>query len=367
MGVSPMGPSCGMGVPPMGSPRGPGILPRLLSCALLLALPATALAQLGAPHTTLDPAGPQAAHIDRLWLVLLWGCAITFLLVMGALALAVVKHHPAPDTHDLPEPARGRVVRTLSIAVGVTVAVLAWFTAETLLAEHRLRRLQRPDDPEALTILVTGRQWWWQFTYQGAPGRPGDTLITANELHIPVGRPVHLRLVSADVIHSFWIPALHGKRDLIPGRENHLWLQADRPGVFEGQCAEFCGMQHAKMRLLVVAQPEEEFQAWFAAQREPAAEPRTDSERRGREVFLNTTCVMCHTVRGTSAGSRAGPDLTHLASRRTLGSAAMPNTRGHLAGWILDPQGIKPGNHMPPHAFPAEDLHPLLDYLESLK
>ncbi len=356
-----------MGVPPMGSPRGPVILPRLLSCALLLALPATALAQLGAPHTTLDPAGPQAAHIDRLWLVLLWGCAITFLLVMGALALAVVKHHPAPDTHDLPEPARGRVVRTISIAVGVTVAVLAWFTAETLLAEHRLRRLQRPDDPEALTILVTGRQWWWQFTYQGAPGRPGDTLITANELHIPVGRPVHLRLVSADVIHSFWIPALHGKRDLIPGRENHLWLQADRPGVFEGQCAEFCGMQHAKMRLLVVAQPEEEFQAWFAAQREPAAEPRTDSERRGREVFLNTTCVMCHTVRGTSAGSRAGPDLTHLASRRTLGSAAMPNTRGQLAGWILDPQGIKPGNHMPPHAFPAEDLHPLLDYLESLK
>lgn len=337
----------------------------LAPALLLAALPDLARAGLVGEHDALSPAGPQAMHIDRLWRALLWGCTAVFALVTGALVFAVVKHHPAPDTHDLPAPARRRVVRVISFAVGLCVAVLSWFTAETLIAEHRLRGLERPEDDGHLTILVTGRRWWWDIRYEFP--QASDIVATANEIHIPVGRPVHLRLVTADVIHSFWVPALHGKRDLIPGRENHLWLQADRPGVYEGQCAEFCGYQHAKMRLLVIARPEDEFHRWIAEQRLPAREPATESERLGREVFLKSSCVMCHTVRGTGAASRAGPDLTHLASRRTLGAVSVPNTRGHLAGWILDPQGIKPGNHMPPHAFPAEELHPLLDYLESLK
>lgn len=314
------------------------------------------------PHSALEPAGPQAAQIDGLWQQLLWGCSIVYLLVMTALVFAVVKHHPAPDTHDLPAPARRRVVQVISVAVGITVLVLAWFMGATLLAERRIAALETKNP---LTLQITGRQWWWDVLYEDVT--PSQQIRTANEIHIPVGRPVHLRLFSSDVIHSFWVPSLHGKRDLIPGRENSLWIQADRAGVFEGQCAEFCGHQHAHMRIRVVAQPEEEFQSWMEAQRRPAAEPVTASQQRGREVFLNHSCLMCHTVRGTIAGSRAGPDLTHLASRRSLGAVSMPNTRGHLAGWILDPQSVKPGNHMPPHALAAEELHALLDYLESLR
>lgn len=338
--------------------RGPVILTGW-TLALLAVL--TGCSRVG-PHSALDPAGPQAGQIDILWQQLLWGCTTVFGLVMGALVLALVKHHPAPDTQDLPEPARKRVVTIIAVAVAATVVVLAWFMGATLYAERQLASLETKNP---LTLTVTGRQWWWDVRYEDAT--PSNEFHTANEIHIPVGRPVHLRLFSADVIHSFWVPNLHGKRDLIPGRENNLWIQADRPGVYEGQCAEFCGLQHALMRIVVVAHPEEEFQTWLAAQRRPAAEPETDSQIRGREVFLGSTCIMCHTVRGTSAASRAGPDLTHLASRRTLGAATLPNTRGNLAGWILDPQTVKPGNHMPPHAFPADELHPLLDYLESLR
>ncbi|MBA4138210.1 MAG: cytochrome c oxidase subunit II [Opitutus sp.] len=314
------------------------------------------------PHSALEPAGTQAAHIDGLWRQLLWGCTIVYGVVMAALVLAVLKHNPAPDTQDLPEAARRRVVRIVSIAVGITILVLAWFMGATLSTERQLAQLETKNP---LTVKITGRQWWWEVLYEDQT--PSNQFQTANEIHVPVGRPVHLRLFSADVIHSFWVPNLHGKRDLIPGRENSLWIQADRPGVYEGQCAEFCGMQHAHMRIVVVAQPEEEFEGWLQAQRRPAPEPETETQVRGREVFLANTCVMCHTVRGTTAGSRAGPDLTHLASRRTLGAASIPNTRGHLAGWILDPQTIKPGNHMPPHTFEAEELRALLDYLESLK
>jgi cytochrome c oxidase subunit II len=314
------------------------------------------------PHHALDPAGPQAMHIDTLWQVLLWGCTAVYVVVMAALVFALLKHHPAPETKDLPEPARRRVVQVISIASGITVLVLAWFMGATLVAESRLRVIET-ENP--LTIVVTGKQWWWDVQYEDA--LPSNRIRTANEIHIQVGRPVHLRLFSADVIHSFWVPNLHGKRDLIPGRENSLWIQADRPGVFEGQCAEFCGMQHAHMRLLVIAQPEEEFTVWMAAQRQSPAEPASEIAQRGRDVFLGSTCMMCHTVRGTTAGSRAGPDLTHLASRRTLGAASMPNTRGHLAGWILDPQSVKPGNHMPGHTFDPDDFHALIAYLESLK
>lgn len=314
------------------------------------------------PRSTAGPAGPQAAHIDALWSLLFWICTGVFAVVMAALVLAVIKHHPAPDTKGLPEDSRRGIVRVVYVAAGLTVVLLAWIMGATLVAEARINTLSA-DNP--LTIQVTGKQWWWSITYEDAVS--SRFVVTANEIHIPVGRPVHLRLFSADVIHSFWVPRLHGKRDMIPGRENSLWLQADEAGVYEGQCAEFCGHQHAHMRLLVVAQPEDEFESWLEAQRRPAHEPRTELQRRGQEVFLGSTCVMCHTVRGTRAMSRAGPDLTHFGSRRTLAAGARPNSRGHLAGWILDPQGIKPGNHMPPHALASEDLHALLDYLESLR
>jgi cytochrome c oxidase subunit 2 len=215
-----------------------------------------------------------------------------------------------------------------------------------------------------LTIRVTGHQWWWEVQYQDPT--PSQIVTTAAAIHIPVGRTVQFELRSADVIHSFWVPNLHGKRDLIPGHPTRIFLRADRPGTFRGQCAEYCGYQHAYMRFVVVAEPEGRFQDWLEAQRQPTADPATERQRRGQQVFLGTTCVLCHTIQGTPARGRVGPDLTHLGSRPLIGGL-LPNTRGHLAGWIVDPQRIKPGVRMPLNVVNPGDLDALLDYLESLK
>jgi cytochrome c oxidase subunit 2 len=169
------------------------------------------------------------------------------------------------------------------------------------------------------------------------------------------------------VIHSFWVPNLQGKKDLIPGQVNTLHLQADRPGVFRGQCAEFCGLQHAHMALYVVAEPKEEFARWQARQRQPAPEPATDEQRDGLGVFLSSSCVLCHAINGTSAGGVTGPNLTHVASRLSLAAGTLPNTRRHLAGWIVDPQSQKPGNNMPPNLLRPDELQALLSYLEILR
>jgi cytochrome c oxidase subunit II len=176
-----------------------------------------------------------------------------------------------------------------------------------------------------------------------------------------------LELLSTDVIHSFWPPTISQKRDLIPGKDNSLWLQADTPGVYRGQCAEYCGQQHAKMGFLVIAQRPDSFASWLARQRDTALTPTTELARRGQEVFLASSCVMCHAIAGTPAGSRVGPDLTHLASRRTIAAGTLPNSRGNLAGWIIDPQKIKPGTRMPPNQLKPADLQALLEYLETLK
>lgn len=222
-----------------------------------------------------------------------------------------------------------------------------------------LAQLSNPSQA-AITIEVTGHRWWWEVRY------PDEDVVTANEIHIPVGQPVQLQLTSADVIHSFWVPQLHGKIDMVPGEVNSLRLQADDAGEYRGICAEFCGAQHARMQLVLVASPPEEFQAWLANQRQPAPEPASEITRRGQQVFLGSACVYCHTIRGTNASGEVGPDLTHLRSRRTLAAGTLLNTRGNLAGWILDPQHIKPGNLMPPTHLPSEDLLPLLEYLDTL-
>jgi cytochrome c oxidase subunit 2 len=212
---------------------------------------------------------------------------------------------------------------------------------------------------------VTGHQWWWEFEYLHP--QPSLSVTTANELHLPVGRPVVFRLQSADVIHSFWVPNLHGKIDLIPGRQTATWLQADRPGVSRGQCAEYCGAQHAHMALSVIAEPAGDFERWLAGQRAVAPAPSTPEQSRGLAVVERGPCAMCHTIRGTAAGARLGPDLTHFATRSTIGAGTAPNTRGHLAGWIADPQRLKPGNRMPPTGLSPADLQAVLAYLEILK
>ena len=192
-------------------------------------------------------------------------------------------------------------------------------------------------------------------------------VTTANEIHVPVGRPVQFELHSTDVIHSFWAPNFNGKKDLIPGHPTTLLITASRAGTFRGQCAEYCGAQHAHMRFVMVAEPVAAFDGWLAAQRQPSAAPGTEEEKKGLQVFTSSSCVLCHTIQGTSARGTVGPNLTHIASRPRLAAGTLPNNEGHLGGWILDPQQIKPGAHMPQNNLSPADLKALLSYLETLK
>ncbi|HEV2912330.1 MAG TPA: cytochrome c oxidase subunit II [Pyrinomonadaceae bacterium] len=320
-------------------------------------------------QSALDPAGPQAARIGRLWWLMFYVCSAVFLAVSIALLIAIFRERKGrekkkgdePDTS--PEPKRERLMtRIVAGAVGLTVVILFVFLITDFFTG---RALYSHADPQALTIKITGQQWWWDVEYETEPA--SSIVHTANEIHIPTGQLVKFRLTSTDVIHSFWVPNLNGKKDLIPGHEITLTFQADRAGEYRGQCAEFCGYQHAHMAFTVVAEAPEKFYEWMNRQRAPSVEPTNDAERRGQQVFLSSPCIMCHSIRGTIAGGRIAPDLTHLASRKSIAAGTLPNTRGHLAGWITNSQEIKPGNHMPPVPLGPEDLQALLAYLESLK
>jgi cytochrome c oxidase subunit 2 len=216
-----------------------------------------------------------------------------------------------------------------------------------------------------VNLRITAHRWWWDVTYDDAD--PTRVFRTANEIHVPVGRPVIATLDSVDVIHSFWVPSLAGKKDLIPGRTSTLEFQADKPGRYHGMCAEFCGWQHANMAFDVVADPPAEFERWADTQREPAAEPTDEQAKRGRTLFMSGSCMMCHEVRGTTAGGRKAPDLTHVASRPRLAAGVVPNEPHDLAAWIIDPQKMKPGADMPSHYLPGADIDALVAYLETLK
>jgi cytochrome c oxidase subunit II len=310
-----------------------------------------------------NPQGPAARSMANLgWFLIGLSCVI-YLLVMTALAVAIFRRR---HDNDMSPAVTARLTQRVVLASGATVVILVALTVVTVVAD---RGLNSPSGPGAITVDVTGHQWWWDFQYRDVS--PNDFVTSPNELHIPVGMPVVLKAQSRDVIHSFWVPNLHGKRDLIPGQVTHTWIQADRAGVYRGQCAEFCGQQHAHMALVVVAEPIDRFQAWIRRQRQPAAQPPNglsgDRQRRGRDVFMQSPCVTCHTIRGTDAGSRVGPDLTHVGSRLTLAAGTLPNTRGHLAGWIVNAQSVKPGNRMPPNGLMPDDLQNLLAYLRSLR
>lgn len=317
-------------------------------------------------QSALVPAGVQAEHVYELWLIMLGTCSVVFVVIAVALGIALFRAPPSnettpPDVEAIraPEPA---LTRAVAIAAAFSVAGLLALLTASVMTDRAIASLPLKD---GLVIQVTAQQWWWQATYDAdTPSRMFDT---ANELHIPVGRPVVVKLESTDVIHSLWIPNLAGKKDLIPGRSMALQLRADQPGVYRGQCAEFCGYQHAKMALLVIAEQPDEYERWAQAQREPAKNPASELEKRGQQVFLTSPCVMCHAIQGTSANAKTAPDLTHVASRRTLASATIPNTRGYLAGWIVDPQHIKPGTNMPAITLAPDDLQALLAYLESLR
>ncbi len=311
------------------------------------------------PRSILNPQGPAAARIADLWWLIFGLGMVVFFVVVAFLGFALFRQRNLP-TSDQPEtrpsPGGARfVVWAGIVAPAIILLLLFAFSVNTM------RALSAPDAAQELTIQVIGHQWWWEVHYLD------QQIETANEIHIPVGVPVQIKLSAQDVVHNFWIPNLHGKLDMIPGQTTTMWIQADRAGAFWGECAEFCGIQHAKMAFVVVAEPPEQFAAWLEQQRQPAATPVEPLAQQGEQVFLASTCVNCHAIGGTSATGQLGPDLTHLASRRTLAAGTLANNRGNLGGWITAPQQIKPGNHMPPTDLTGPDLQALLAYLATLE
>jgi cytochrome c oxidase subunit II len=320
----------------------------------------------GGIQNALNPSGPNAASLARLWWLMFWVCTAVFILVMIALALAIKNGRRKSDLNPVLNPSQQTETRkrnaVLSAAV-VTVFILfglmisSFSTGRSLTADLSQK--------SGLSIEVTAYQWWWDVRYNDVDA--SNIFTTANEIHLPVGVPVTFTLRANDVIHSFWVPNLAGKKDLIPGKISTTWLQADKPGVYRGQCAEYCGLQHARMALWIVAEPQEQFNAWRQNQTQAAVPPATDSQRHGQRVFLSSTCVMCHAVNGTTAGSNVGPNLTHVGSRNTIAAATLANTREHLLRWVADSQQFKPGNKMPANNLSEQDLQAVVDYLQSLK
>ena len=342
-----------------------------------------------APQSALAPAGPGAAEIGWIWDLMLVSGTIITLAVFAVLGVALFRRRrpdELPPEADRPADPRGEHANVESggrgregegrprserlgarwlvgggiVFPGVVLTVLFLFTLRTLGSIA-----PRPGDAAELTVEVIGKQWWWEVRYLDED--PSRIAVTANELRIPVGRRVRVLLGASDVIHSFWVPGLQGKTDMIPGRTNVTWLEADAPGEWRGQCAEFCGVQHAKMALVVVAEPEAEFDVWLERQIAPADAPADSASRADEATFLASGCVLCHAVRGTPAAARLGPDLTHVGSRRTLAAGELPNTEGHLAGWIADPQSVKPGSRMPAVPLTPQELHAITRYLRSLR
>ena len=338
---------------------------RVAPALVVVALPLLLLAACrgASDQSMLEASGPQAGRIERLWWFSFYVATAVYVATVGALAFAAWRSRRRErEGGEPPAEDDRRMTRGVGIGVALTVAILIAFFFYDLRTGSAL---SGPPTKNPLTIELTGHQWWWEVTY--ADTSPHGRFTTANEIHVPVGQPVLFKLSSQDVIHSFWVPNLAGKKDLTPGYTQTVWFQADTPGVYRGQCAEFCGHQHAKMGLLVIAEPKAQYEAWVRHAQQPAPEPGDSLTKRGQEVFLTSSCAMCHAIEGTSAGSNAGPNLTGIGSRRTLAAGTLPNTRGNLAGWIVDPQRIKPGNHMPPNALESKDLDALLTYLQSLK
>jgi cytochrome c oxidase subunit 2 len=314
----------------------------------------------GAPLGYLQTHGPAADPVTQLGWGLL-GVSVAVIVIVGALLLGALWHRRAPlppDADGRPPLTRDpRAARWISIGVSISSLVLLGCTVwifTTLAAVARAPAAR-------LTLDVVAHQWWWEVRYAGEGGTPA--FDTANEIHIPVGEPVRLRLAGDDVIHSFWVPQLAGKTDVIPGVANTAWLQANAPGDYLGQCGEYCGAQHAHMRLDVIAEAPADFAAWRAQQAAAAADG--GAAMRGRAVF-DQRCGVCHRVRGTDAGGALGPDLTHLMSRRRIAAGTLPNDRAHLMAWIADAQAFKPGARMPRLALSGDELAAVVDYLNTL-
>jgi cytochrome c oxidase subunit II len=311
--------------------------------------------------SALDVRGEGARLIADEWWFLFIAGSLIFLLVLSLLGFIIVRHRRNNRTLPereviLNEPSRG-LTWILVGGILLPIVVLSGVYGVTL---RSLLGITDPDGEDTMVIEVIGHRWWWEVRY------PDEGFVTANQIVIPIDERVRIDLSTRDVIHSFWVPQLQHKMDMIPGQDNSLWIQADYPGVYRGLCAEYCGLQHAHMQFILIAMPEERYDAWLANERGPAVVPMDDLTRLGQEVFLSSSCVYCHQIRGTPAAGMVGPDLTHIAGRITIAAGTLENNRGNMGGWISDPQHIKPGALMPADSFTGEELQALLAYLDSL-
>jgi cytochrome c oxidase subunit 2 len=305
-------------------------------------------------ESPLSPSSPFAASIASLFEITLVVCAAIGIGVAVAIAYSLVAF-PAHADGDEPPQVTGNgkleIIWTL-VPIGIVIGLFA-MSLQTMAVSD-------PPADRAPDLVVTGHQWWWEARYPTG-------VVTANEIHIPTGTPILVRLLSADVIHDFWVPQLARKMDAVPGHPNFFWMSADTPGTYGGTCAEYCGAQHAWMRLLVIADPPERFDAWQKAQLAPAAAPAATAAARGEKTFRDEACGSCHAIAGRGFDGRVAPDLTHLQMRDTLGAGATDDTPQSLAAWLRDPQSIKPGCHMPDFKLTDGKITDLVAYLEELR
>jgi cytochrome c oxidase subunit II len=303
----------------------------------------------------LNPESPQARAIFDFGIVTAVILAVIFAVVVAIVVYALMRFRWREGEPDPDQIAGNKTAEIVWTAVPFAIVVALFFLAA------RTMGISDPPPPPHPDLVVIGHQWWWEARY------PQSGVITANEIHIPVGKPMAIKLDSADVLHEFWVPELARKMTTVPGHPNHIWLEADKPGTYLGFCSEFCGTEHAWMHFLVVAEPMESFQAWKKAQLAPAPAPSSEEATKGLALFEQMSCVNCHAIKGTIANSRIGPDLTHFASRKDLGAGIAANTPENLRRWLADPQNIKPGAKMPDFKFTSEQVTELADYIESLK
>jgi cytochrome c oxidase subunit 2 len=328
----------------------------------LVVVAACVLTSCGGWQSAFDAQAAQSEEIKRILLIFLVVSTAVWIVVMLVLLFGLLRRRtPRERPLDFHEAFEGRARNVILIAgIFTTVTVLA-----LSVVSYGAQRTVFANDPAAVTVKVTGHQWWWEVQYQA--DSPHLSFTTANEIRVPVGQPVTVQLESADVIHSFWVPSLTGKMDLVTGQQNTVQFTAKNPGVYRGQCAEFCGAQHAHMAFTVTALQPNEYGRWRDQQNQNAHSPGDPLSIRGEQLFRGRGCGLCHTIRGTLAGGQLGPDLTHIASRDTIAAGTLPRNTGNLAAWIADPQHIKPGNLMPKTSLRSDELIAIVHYLEQLQ
>jgi cytochrome c oxidase subunit II len=328
---------------------------RLVPAVLLLLVAAFAVA-CNDPQTTINPKSDHALAVQHIYEIVFWAGAAVFVAVMSAAVIFSIafRERPGRQARQIHGNTRLEVLWTF-----IPVVILVAIAVPTFKAIVDINSTAPAD--QALNVVATGHQWWFEFNY------PDQGFETANELHLVVNKPVDIKILSADVIHSLWMPQLSGKVDMVPGHENHMSFTPNTVGEYRGQCAEFCGPSHANMRFRVFVQTQQDFDAWAANQKQPAVQPTSDLAKAGEQVFTTGACIGCHTINGTVAQAKVGPDLTHVGSRTTIAGGTLDNTAENVAKWLHDPPAVKPGSIMPNLHLTDDQIQKLVAYLESLK